>query len=424
MKNTQALQLLHRQSRKSRLVFIDPTVEDYQTLVAGVLPDTEVIILDADRDGVEQISEILAGCIGITSLHIVSHGAPGRVYLGNTQFGQHTVNRYARQLMNWAYAFSADAQILLYGCDVAKTHLGKAFVHCLSELTGAVVFASDDRTGNAALGGDWELEVITANCTATFAFTPATLAAYPAVLSEPYLVKDIFPGSGSADISLLTNINGTLYFTVFEGELWKSDGSATGTVLVKDIYRGSDNEAFGVFGGFSDLININDTLYFAADDGTLFDGDRKLKLWKSNGTNAGTVLVKGINYRSLIQNDYGYYDTYGISSLTNFNGVLYFGLSESDPFRDVRLWKSDGTDEGIVLVKELYPDRTNFNITSSININGTLYFIVSTYNYYEYGIIANELWKSDGTSDGTVLVKEIQFLDSDRYYLESPPPTD
>ncbi|MEA5502275.1 DUF4347 domain-containing protein [Halotia wernerae UHCC 0503] len=154
MENTQTLQLPNRQNGKSRLVFIDSTVEDYQSLVAGALPNTEVVILDADSDGVEQISAMLATKSGITSLHIVSHGAPGRVYLGNTELGQHTLNHYAGQLINWAGAFSNDAQVLLYGCDVGQTELGKAFVHHLSELTGATVLASDNRTrGRLGIGG-------------------------------------------------------------------------------------------------------------------------------------------------------------------------------------------------------------------------------------------------------------------------------
>ncbi len=170
MENIQALQLFSRQSHKNRLVFIDTTVEDYQSLVHGVLPNTEVVILDADRDGVEQVSKILAGRIGIASLHIVSHGAPGRVYLGNTELSKHLLKNYANQLMNWSQALSSDAQILLYGCDVAQTELGKAFVQGLSELTGATVLASDNRTGSAKLGGDWELEVTTKSSNVSLAF--------------------------------------------------------------------------------------------------------------------------------------------------------------------------------------------------------------------------------------------------------------
>ena len=86
---------------------------------------------------------------------------------------------------------------------------------------------------------------------------------------------------------VLTNVNGTLFFTADDGvngcELWKSDGTAAGTVLVKDIRPGSCSSCP------RNLTNVNGTLFFAADDGS--DGR---ELWKSDGTAAGTVLVKDI----------------------------------------------------------------------------------------------------------------------------------
>ena len=66
-------------------------------------------------------------------------------------------------------------------------------------------------------------------------------------------------------------------------ELWKSDGTAAGTVMVKDINPGSGNSAP------LSLTNVNGKLYFAANDGA--DGD---ELWKSDGTAAGTLMVKDI----------------------------------------------------------------------------------------------------------------------------------
>ena len=83
----------------------------------------------------------------------------------------------------------------------------------------------------------------------------------------------------------LTNVNGTLFFRPMTGrngdELWKSDGTAAGTVLVKDIYPGSGS-SYPAY-----LTNVNGTLYFSADDGT-----NGKELWKSDGTAAGTVLVR------------------------------------------------------------------------------------------------------------------------------------
>ncbi|MEH2287330.1 DUF4347 domain-containing protein [Nostoc sp.] len=191
---------LYEQIPATRLVFIDPQVENYQSLIAGVLPNTSVIVLDPDQNGIEQISQVLATHREINTLHIVSHGAPGQVYLGNSQLSYQTLNDYAWQLMDWANVLSADAQLLLYGCEVGQTEQGKAFVQRLSELTGAVVAASDDLTGSTALGGNWELEVSSGAIVPTLAFQPEVMATYASVLSAPIVANAILDQEATEDI--------------------------------------------------------------------------------------------------------------------------------------------------------------------------------------------------------------------------------
>ncbi|MEH2164168.1 MAG: DUF4347 domain-containing protein [Nostoc sp.] len=198
---TDSTQDLHEEIPANRLVFIDPKVEKYQTLVAGVLANTSVVVLDDDRDGIEQINQVLASHRGVNSLHIVSHGAPGQVYLGNSQLNNETLNHYAAQLMGWASALSTNAQLLLYGCEVAQTEQGMAFVQRLSELTGAVVVASDNLTGSTALGGDWKLEVNTGVTVPSLAFQPEVMAAYASVLAV-VLPDSSFGGDGKVTTDL------------------------------------------------------------------------------------------------------------------------------------------------------------------------------------------------------------------------------
>lgn len=81
-----------------QIVFIDSQVADYQLLASGVLPGIEVIILKSDRDGIEQITEILNQRNNYTSIHIVSHGSPGCLYLGNTQLSLDTLSQYQSEL--------------------------------------------------------------------------------------------------------------------------------------------------------------------------------------------------------------------------------------------------------------------------------------------------------------------------------------
>ena len=206
------------------------------------------------------------------------------------------------------------------------------------------------------------------------------------------LVQDIYPGTMPSSLSGLRNINGTLYFSADDGvhgtELWQSDGTALGTVMVKDIWTGGNSSDAG------GVIDVNGTLFIVADDGT-----HGPELWKTDGTAAGTALVKDIVSGSSSSNPV---------SLTNVNGTLYF--KANDGVNGTELWKSDGTESGTVLLKDICPGivpGTANNIPASSSpayltvSNGTLYFTATD------GVNGRELWKSDGTPEGTVMVKDI-----------------
>ncbi len=213
-----------------------------------------------------------------------------------------------------------------------------------------------------------------------------------------HLVKDINPVVGKGIVfgsnpRFITVYNDELYFqarTILEGtELWKSDGTEAGTVMVKNIHPED-----GVGGAESSephgFVEFNGELFFAAkDSATSAPG-----LWKTDGTEAGTVRVGTVFVRN-----------FGYSSPVVFGDAMYFGGS-LDPVIDVELWKSDGTATGTFLVKEINPDTTNGPASSSPKfftvVNNTLFFAAV------WGVGEEELWKSDGTEAGTVLVKDIR----------------
>jgi ELWxxDGT repeat protein len=461
-------------SQSRSLLFIDSAVPDAQTLVENLAVDTEVHVLRSDEDAITQITQSLFGQSGIATLQIISHGKPGGIQLGASWLDWQTLPRYVNQLKTWGQALTADADILLYGCNVGKGRMGSALIDLLAQTTGADVAASDDLTGSQELAGDWDLEVRTG------------LIESPILAANTYthilpLLKDINPGIADSNPGGLTNINGTLYFFANDGgidglrvwqsdgteigtilatdyfrkgsfpprnltdvngtlyfveytnpsyNLWKSDGTEAGSVLVKDFspYSGIDiasesrsaavnntlyfvafdplngNELWKSDGtetgtvlvrdiapGISNsyprtLTNVNGALYFTASDSTTGDADNR-ELWKSDGTEAGTVLVKEINPGSASAAPY---------QLTNVNGTLYF--TATDGASGYELWKSDGTAAGTVLVKDISPGIQDSLLSNFTNVNGTLYFFVYTNNNYA-------LWKSDGTEAGTVLVK-------------------
>jgi Ca2+-binding RTX toxin-like protein len=164
-----------------RLVFIDSAIKDIEHLLQGVSAGTSsnlaIVVIDNQRDGIEQISEVIRNYGDIESIHIVSHGQAGLVQLGSTPLGHATLDRYANQLQQWSSRF-VNTEILLYGCEVAATAAGKEFVRQLAALTGAKVAASTTPVGNAKLGGDWQLDFATAPVRSALAFTSSTMSSY------------------------------------------------------------------------------------------------------------------------------------------------------------------------------------------------------------------------------------------------------
>ena len=184
------------------LVFVAATVPDAAILVAGVTPGTEVHWLDPNRDAITQISQVLQTQKNITSLHIVSHGAPSRLEFGSSCLTGQNLSAYASHLQTWGTALTPHASLLLYGCEVAAGAEGEAFVQRLSQLTGVAVAASVDRTGNADLGGSWELAMQTGSVDPTLAFTPETQQRYAGVLVQFTPATPVGVGTGPFSVAL------------------------------------------------------------------------------------------------------------------------------------------------------------------------------------------------------------------------------
>ncbi|MBD2036349.1 DUF4347 domain-containing protein [Leptolyngbya sp. FACHB-321] len=165
------------------LLFVDGAVADYQQLIAGVSPGTEVYVLNSTQDAVTQITNTLLGRSNVSSLQIVSHGEVGGLNFGSGVLNLTDLPQYAAQIQSWSQALTNDADILLYGCNTAQGELGEAFVSILSQLTGADVAASNDLTGSSAVGGNWNLEVSTGEIESSFALQNTALESYENVLA-------------------------------------------------------------------------------------------------------------------------------------------------------------------------------------------------------------------------------------------------
>ncbi len=157
-----ALSTVTAPSGRNEIVFIDTNVDDYQTLMEGIDANAEVIMLDSTRDGIEQMAEILGDRSDIDAIHIISHGNQGELYVGTGTLSMESMQgEYADELSTINQVLTNEADWLIYGCNFGEGEIGHEAVNLLAELTGADIAASNDLTGSADLGADWDLEVET-----------------------------------------------------------------------------------------------------------------------------------------------------------------------------------------------------------------------------------------------------------------------
>jgi ELWxxDGT repeat protein len=177
-------------------------------------------------------------------------------------------------------------------------------------------------------------------------------------------------------------------------ELWTSDGSAAGTVLVKDIAPGPDGSQFA---GRSRVnwAAIGNTLYFTADDGS-----SGMELWKSDGSAAGTVRVADINP------GYGGSNPSWLQAVGN---TLFFSAASPGDLSSFgnRLWKSDGTTAGTMPLADASSWGPPLNPEWLTAVGNTLYFTATNTPDGTTPWLGRELWKSDGTAAGTLPVVDI-----------------
>ena len=264
------------------LILIDAGVEDGDRLLAGILESKsesilEVRFLDGDSNGIDQISEILSSADHkYDAIHILSHGSEGSVALGNTELSTDNLSHYANQLAGWADALTEDADLLFYGCDLAGNHEGEQFIESISAITGSDVAASDDLTGGAELGGDWDLELNVG----TIETVALTVENWNHVLGSGVAVQ---PGNGS---EFQTTTATTDVF--FVGNNTNGNG---------DSESGFNATVNGAGGTITSTLNFNNptpasTAFnggtFSVSDNTVGD-DPTVNLTTNNGFQSGTA---------------------------------------------------------------------------------------------------------------------------------------
>jgi autotransporter passenger strand-loop-strand repeat protein len=142
----------------SEVTFIDPGVSDIRTLLDGMRPGVEPILLDAKSPAIEQIAFALRNRRGLDAVHIIAHGAPGEVSFSAGRLDSENLREHAHHLAAIGGALSHGGKLLLWSCNTALGERGGAFVKRLGEAAGAPVAAATGLVGNISFGGAWQLD--------------------------------------------------------------------------------------------------------------------------------------------------------------------------------------------------------------------------------------------------------------------------
>ncbi|PBJ20620.1 BNR/Asp-box repeat protein [Pseudomonas ogarae] len=189
------------------VVFVDSRVKDASSLLQGVAPGTDVVQLDATKDGLQQIADYLGTHQGVSSVQIIAHGNAGDLWLGNSYLSADNVQARSEVLAQIGQDMNAGGDILIYGCYTAEGDRGLSLVNSLAQLTGRDVAASDDRTG---LGGDWNLEIATGTIESANVLSANAMSEYQWGLATWTATNNLNSGIGSLRAALGSAQNGDI----------------------------------------------------------------------------------------------------------------------------------------------------------------------------------------------------------------------
>ncbi|GAB3794870.1 hypothetical protein GCM10028819_09890 [Spirosoma humi] len=215
------------------------------------------------------------------------------------------------------------------------------------------------------------------------------------------MVKDINPGKNGSRPKLFIVAGNQLFFVANDGlhgqELWRTDGTSEGTRLVKELTPG-DNDESKI--NFEHYHSVGSTLVFGLiqTDGIYY--------WRSDGTTAGTLPLKGLKV--------------GIwQDMINYRGLLYFAAN--DGLHGTELWQTDGTVSGTTLTRELTPGKQGTVMTNFTSFQNKFYFFADTTFQTNSSdkFHGASLWQSDGTATGTLQVINPQPDAKQTYSLQN-----
>ncbi|WP_235033213.1 DUF4347 domain-containing protein [Rubripirellula obstinata] len=391
-------------SMGTELVFIDLDVQQSGELASIVDRNAEIVLIDAESDPIDQISRSIAKHSSVRTVHLISHGRSGELQLAGQTIDSDRLAKRGQDLNGWRRSLAADADILIYGCDVADGKAGQQLMQTLALLTGADVAGSTDRTGSVDQGGNWTLESATGLIESQLIASSTSLATVSVAL--PITIR---AAGSEGEEQMQLQIDGTTVQTwnniggnadARQFQTFTYDGGAGVTadqvrvVFSNDLYQPAEGIDRNLH---VDSININGNV-FQTEDSSVF----------STGTWQDGVITPGFKESETLHTN-GYFQ-FAESSQNNGSEFSIFAAGNENS-ESMELW-IDGNQAatwtnigGDASSRQFV--RYDFTAESTVDINDVQVRFT------------NDLYINDGEVDRNLRVDRI-VLDGVTYQTEAP----
>ncbi len=240
---------------RNELIVVDRNVDGYQQLVDSLFVSGnrnrtfEIIYLEENVSGIESLSNELsnrlaAGTGPYDAIHLVSHGTDGTIQLGTDRLSTSNLDQFRDSIAGWGASLTVDADLLIYGCDVAQSESGQDFIDEIAALTGADVAASDNITGHQSLGGDWRFEYLVGDLESNIAFSQTVQQSWMYSLAD----QTAAAANGGQVKSIGVDAAGRSTIVTSVDDMGVTDGF--------DVYMRFEDQ----FGNVTDEILVNETI--------------------------------------------------------------------------------------------------------------------------------------------------------------------
>ncbi|TPN80420.1 DUF4347 domain-containing protein [Mesorhizobium sp. CU2] len=241
------------------VAFVDPSVSDPDTILCNLRPGVEAIMLDGAAAPARQMVAALEGRGSLDAVHVIAHGAPGRVSFSGGEWTARTIEDDEADLAAIGRALGPDGGINLWSCEVGAGDAGADFLGALARAAGVPAAAATDRVGSQALGGNWQLDMRSGGVAAQPPLTEVGMGIYAAVLAvEVSIVGTVPAGADPSPVTytIVDNDKKAIVGQVVLPNALKQATPVAMTVKVPDASGALEIGTFDAAGAFQPATNL------------------------------------------------------------------------------------------------------------------------------------------------------------------------